>query len=61
METKQCAVRGLLFAPRGRMPGAMCEHIIVGSERCGYEGQCKHKRDAQLAQTERAAQAAKGD
>lgn len=41
-----CAVRGLVVAPRGRTPGAMCGHIITGGKLCGFSGKCEHQRAA---------------
>lgn len=44
-QTKQCAVHGLVVAPRGRMPGAMCGYVITGGKLCGFSGQCEHQRE----------------
>lgn len=41
-----CAVRGLVVAPRGRAPGAMCGHVITGGNLCRFSGQCWHQRAA---------------
>lgn len=40
----RCAVRGLVVAPRGRTPGAMCSHVITGGKLCGFSAQCEHQR-----------------
>lgn len=42
----KCAVRGLVVAPRGRTPGAMCGHVITGGKLCGLSGHCEHQRAA---------------
>ena len=39
----KCSVRGLIFK------GAMCGHVIVGGRKCGYVGDCEHKRSASEA------------
>ena len=40
----KCAVRGLVMAPLGRTPGAMCGHVITGGKLCGFSGSCEHQR-----------------
>lgn len=40
----ECSVRGLISK------GAMCGHVIVGGMKCGYSGECSHKRAPASAQ-----------
>lgn len=44
-QNKQCAVHGLVVAPRGRLAGAMCGYVITGGKLCGFAGQCVHQRE----------------
>lgn len=37
-ERPKCGVHGAI------RPGAMCGHVIVGGEHCGFAGECEHKK-----------------
>lgn len=39
----KCAVKGMLVAPTKRSYGAMCGHVFVGGNECGFKGKCEHQ------------------